>query len=1082
MNCIREIKFDFDMQSEVFARDLYSRWDNFFALNFERIADSVLAKHDKTGYTVEIERLELDMGVFDEQDFYEYFPLRMEEKLEEALLKQLYYPHTSGAEQVKGDMYLFEVLSGFLLNGFLPWSVPSEYKNISRLFTTVLRRQASMLRHFLRTYGHYTSLQERLVYQLDDPDLEKGVYLLERGNAFFICSYVRFLHAGYKNAKLPGVAGYSYKSFVWLVVYAYLLNNRSSYFNKKSFIAQTVMRLAAKNNLSYDDFLEMITNELEKFSRLMIVPAELFNILKDLRAELSRKRLNENSAYDAAGFYRTISGLLREELQENISESVRESLIRILSRPDSCRIFLRQMDERKIIEMVPVVAPHESDFIIGTAKALDKQKEGGALQGKAGGEFRLLKWQIIFPLLFVNRGAGLNRRYFVERVLRQIAAHYNLELLDILKYIDKNDLYLNFPDKDLREIFAGLYLSCGESISLLSPDTERFPDFDSFWRSDRPEAGYYELAERLVPGEGRFIIGYANSLDRLKERGALEGRASGEFRHLKWKFIFTVLREVPEEGFNRRTFVEQTLHQIAAHYNLSYPDLLGYFRKASVGFYLPFELQILLTELFLEERDTWIKTVLEGTDEKDKFYLVEILRPDEHLFIKDYVRALDSFHSGSLLQGKVSGELSRIKWRFVFEVLLELQNSAFNKKYFIRRTLCGIAAHYNLSLYEILSYLYPESFDLSWGASFRTVSIIIKELYREEVKIRRTERRDNINNYAVREAERLFLSGAGVLSVPERRMLEQLFERTEFISLSGELFKFISRLRRYFKEAFGLSLNNIGLIELLLQLSSFYWKMSGSEILESVAVWAAKDLRSVQKAHFRKVLWRWGVNVNPETVFQGSGSGLFPATGADMYHSIREKERGLPVKDDAPEMESGFIRFIDNAGLVLLSPYLPRLFSMLNLIGNDVFKNREAVIRAMFILQYAVSGDLSAVPEGTAVQFECREHEMTLNMLLTGHVPGEPVPRVIDFTDKEVGTVISLLHGVLNNWPKLRGTSLEGLREAFLNRAGKLTGKKDSYILTVEEKPYDMLVDTVPWNFKTIKYPWMEKVIHVQWR
>lgn len=138
-------------------------------------------------------------------------------------------------------------------------------------------------------------------------------------------------------------------------------------------------------------------------------------------------------------------------------------------------------------------------------------------------------------------------------------------------------------------------------------------------------------------------------------------------------------------------------------------------------------------------------------------------------------------------------------------------------------------------------------------------------------------------------------------------------------------------------------------------------------------------------------------------------------------------------------------------------------------------------MRALFLLQYLLTGNIS-VTETATVCFESPEYEMALNKLLVAWPASEALPAGMEITGKEISTLISMLRGALGNWPKLRNTSLEGFREAFLLRAGSLQEKGENYLLTVEEKAYDMLLDTVPWSFKMIKYPWMDKMIQVKWR
>lgn len=1086
MNAIGKITFDFNMQDETFARDLYARWDNFFALNFEQVAAEVFSGRDLPGYTVQLEKLELDLGEFPENGFYEAFPLRLREKLDEALAMRIFldHPQITGAKKVTGSVWLFEILAGFLLHGTLAWNVPGEFKNIPHLFRTVLREESARLKRFLQTYGHYTSLRERLVHQLNDPELEQGVHLLQPSNSEFICSYVRFLHAGYKETSLSGLEKHAYHSVVWLVVYAYLLHNHGSYFDKKRFLAQTVLRLAAANRLSYECLLEMLTRDLEIFAENRTIPPVLFHLLKELKSELSAKRRTFTASY-LAETCNLIAGLLRERAGKGITPAMREDIIRILSRPDTCRLFLQPMSEAGIIALVPLIALQESDFVIATARSLDRQRDRGGLQGKTGGEFRLLKWQIIFPLLFANRGSFLNRKYFITSVLHQIASHYNLIPADIFAYLFTIREYLELWDNELGSVIDALRRDEDEKKAKAAHARQEKRDLpgaaSKLLAAGAPEQKYYELVREFLPGEYEFIVQYAVNLDRYRERGGLEGRAGGEFRQMKWKFIFSVLTDMPGTAFHRRTFVEKTLCRIAAHYNITYLDLLIWFRTEAAALWLPFELQAILAGLFLTEKEEWIKRALDVSQEEEQFRLLEILVPQEHLFVRNYMLVLEHSRTKNLLQGKTSGDFGQLKWRFVFQVLLESQHIAFNKKYFVRQTLASLAAHYNLSVYELLGYF--ASVKETGQRQFKEIYAIIGELYKEEGKSLAVTSGEPGKTPAQLQAEKWFLEGAGKLSSGEILLLHKLLAGTDFVSRSAGLFFFISRMRRYFGEVFGIKINNRQLLDLLLQLSGH--PDSGEKVWFSrLFGWAFQLLDFRQKEAFYLALAGWG----EELAKEGPVAGTNPVDLNAWFSSLEEfrgmkpfDNRSIPDKAGTPESNEGLFRFVENAGIVLLSPYLPRLFSLLELTDGAEFKDRECRMRALFLLQYLLTGNIS-VTEEEKVYFESPEYEMALNKLLVAWPASEALPAGMEISGKEISTLVSMLRGVLGNWSKLRNTSLEGFREAFLLRAGSLVEKEEYYQLAVEEKAYDMLLDTVPWSFKMIKYPWMDKMIQVKWR
>ena len=162
---------------------------------------------------------------------------------------------------------------------------------------------------------------------------------------------------------------------------------------------------------------------------------------------------------------------------------------------------------------------------------------------------------------------------------------------------------------------------------------------------------------------------------------------------------------------------------------------------------------------------------------------------------------------------------------------------------------------------------------------------------------------------------------------------------------------------------------------------------------------------------------------------------------------------------------------IANAGQVLAAPYLPRLFALLGLIEDGVFKTPELRARAVHLLQFLVdeSGDTP-------------EYGLALNKILCGLDRMGTVDRAILVSDAEKEAINGLLRGMIQNWQVLKRTSVAGFRESFLQRQGRLRLNHDGWHLAVEPKPFDMLLDRIPWSFSIIKLPWMREVLYVDWR
>jgi hypothetical protein len=168
------------------------------------------------------------------------------------------------------------------------------------------------------------------------------------------------------------------------------------------------------------------------------------------------------------------------------------------------------------------------------------------------------------------------------------------------------------------------------------------------------------------------------------------------------------------------------------------------------------------------------------------------------------------------------------------------------------------------------------------------------------------------------------------------------------------------------------------------------------------------------------------------------------------------------------------ILYVSNAGLVLTSPFLPRLFEMLEMTGKGDgatgWRTQAATAHATHLLQFLVDGRASA-PEPTLV----------LNKILCGLDLATPVDAGIEITERERDASEQLLKSMIANWQVIAQSSITALRETFLQREGKLERHESGWKLRVQRKSLDVLVDRVPWSFSVIRLPWMPLPLYVTW-
>lgn len=162
--------------------------------------------------------------------------------------------------------------------------------------------------------------------------------------------------------------------------------------------------------------------------------------------------------------------------------------------------------------------------------------------------------------------------------------------------------------------------------------------------------------------------------------------------------------------------------------------------------------------------------------------------------------------------------------------------------------------------------------------------------------------------------------------------------------------------------------------------------------------------------------------------------------------------------------------YVNNAGLVMLWPYLIRFFENLDLVSKRQFVDTAATHRAVGLLQFLADGQEQPV-----------EYACGLNKILCGL----DWDVVLDFgapvSPAEMAACEELLQAVLANAPMLGALSVQGLRGSFLLRPGILRAGNGAWHLQVESASYDIILAKLPWQWSMVKLPWMEWGMMVEW-
>lgn len=1115
MITISRTQFDFQMEDLSFAQTLYGRWDDFCRASFEKVVDDVLSRYDNPDMLIRLETLTLDLGTLSEEDFYEQFPRLLARRLDE-----IFSAYLANQEAHRGEINVLPIKKSYvdrfgfyLLHGYLSWEEEARRWDLSDFLHRVLEEDPEELLAFLHRHGGKLPVRNRLVLQFPDPALYRLAGVTVPSDNHFIQTFVRFLIESHKRLERPDIQRNDYRNVVWHVVWAYLLSESKGYYSRKQFVHYTLWQLAARYNLSFFQLIDLLTSGLHEFRSVRLVTPELLTLLADIRQE----------------------EWLRSHQEAVRSERLSlEQLIARLSVAESCRKMLRNQPETVIYGWVEKIIPFESPFVIGYAQALDREKENGLLEGKAGDEFRLVKWEFIFQVLLGAMGDSFNRPAFAHAVLRQLAAHYNLEVGELLTYFYTTLVAGQVQvDHRIRELIMALFLetaATGTAFSIPcfpSPLTETLGNMYLCRRFLRPlpEEKIYKLVEQIIPSESTFIVHYAQTLDKGKEENALAGKAGAEFRILKWEFIFLVLLQAPLSSFSRRQFARSVLQQIAAHYNLHVVELIRFFyvslqtdtalfssamRTEWLRLFEEMEKESPELLLTVKARTEWeasrLEAFLAGRGESGAVETLEIFVrkavTEEPDVLMQAIRCLRRVPSGTfLVKEHEHPEAARIL-ALLLQFVIRRFGLNFPRQSILAKELEAIVAGRSSGDPARLRWLLYDCINERAGEFQQVLDGWLKKTDRRESGSGKESAGESMpekpgdmpvtaDTLAARETGGIpsrsplepQTSAAG--SGKEKRSLEIAARTAAGLSAdtarrTGEIPGAVSADIASFHPEFSyrwLQRNATApcrtVVEELLRLMDYVRE----EV--DVSAWLSFFLSLTDKTYtyyslkgLLEIAWEKLQHISrPEEVEKIRKAIRLhpqqcPGLAGILAASAAEKEPGAAER---PPQTRVYIR---NAGLVLLAPYFPRLFSMLHLLDATRRLNEpEKQVKAIFCMQYLATAEK-----------EMPEYELFLNKLLSGYPLEESFSPFPGFEEPEKQILLSLLNSVKQNWNQMKNTSVEGFRNSFLLRDGVLEETEKQWLLTVEPRAYDLLLDTLPWSYSPVKFSWMNKPIYVKWR
>jgi len=996
-----------------------------------------------------------------------------------------------------------------------------------------LRSAPTQLREYILQKGQWADIRQRIAHLFSDAMLHDLVKLLVPTEAGFIELVVEQVarHCVSSANRFDenvtegqGDAATSYGSYrvpppglkvcLWEFTLTHLLVDRGSTFNRRSYMSAMLQMMALREAIDYSHLLQTMADtlrinptggglakellyllegleEAQSRSRNLIVTLEQYEHVQDKKVTTHKHdktarnvilvTRRQFSAALLAGEMHTF-GLIWRQLCGQDVEWIRTELYK-QGHSSLVRHRLASILPESLLEQIAeLLVPQEGEFIAATINSVAPLTNKKLIFVRDESVARRELWEFTLTYFLIDRGTAFNKRSYMHSMLQQMAARESMDYVDILHSLRLAMEKVSHPGQMQRQmrflvdelvgdsqrhtlrkkadtisirseglivaddVLGFLSVSDGLRTQLIAwlsvADDRNWQQVWRDWIAYEPQQLKAELQRMsqspwmrqrlidklplslasalqgfLLPQENEFIVAMiadsAVALTRLQDRteGGLQTT-----KHL-WEFTLTFVLTDQSGSFNRRSYATYLLQKLAARSGIDYQDLLREMTNAmqTVAASQGAKNGLLQILLELSKTDGVITPIGTNTSGGTK-----------------------PLHAGAIQSVQ---QLTTLLTPATTWSVLETAR--------LRQLVVAWPAESVLAMNRHLELLLRER-----AAAFRLIDALSASQL--SALLHRLRPADHY------ELQRCVLYIAAACRADFGMAADARLQRLQWQFIFRYLFE---EGRRFWVADFGHGFamflvsqlpasTNADWVDKLLQKVASKSENAGDGDRKLIAEIASATKMATTVAPMQAKA--------PHLRVPGTKPKTKPGTKQEASTDNKQQQ----THDDAEPI------YIINAGLVMLSPYLPRLFDMLGLLTDGRFVNEAAIHKAILVSQFAVNGT-----------DDVAEEEMMLNKILCGAEQTPVVVNEIVLDAREKSIVEGLLQSVITHWSALGNTSVEGLRQSFLEREGRLLHNDDGgWDLLVEVRAFDMLLDRLPWGFATIKYSWMQGMLHVEWR
>lgn len=1039
---IRSQSLELFLDNESKASQLQQRMIDLCQHELQRMMETCLDASCPPDKIIRFKKVEIDIGTIDIEELRLQWPQRVVNALRLALTDALRNTVANGVEITTIPSGQLDVLAHYFRFGYLPWS--DHQTNVVALLENTVKHEPNALAHLMRMLGASWTVRARIVERFNSDRLCQLVSVLEPRYANDLIAYHSYLLKLNQQEDIVEAQQCALEKTLWLFVFNYLLVERDSVFNAKSYAKSILQQFAFHFNIAFDDLVSLIVAALPKWKGLLPSPfagviTEIHHELPDIKSAISREEINLRTKIETSdGLSHTILRMSEEaEVKEETLISFIHEIKRYRNKAPIISNLLTKSHERLASQLVRYLLPEQADKIEAYHACLVSVHRYDPLANISQREVINTMWTLIISHLLDTQGSYFNQKYFLKALIHNTAAHYNLsEQVFLKKLLKAKDAlkvlpfaisgFLQFIEEIYHESTGMLYVS-DSTQKHKKKNRSLLQQIEMAWKQLQDHTGPQDiqLAAWIHQGLQTEPVQLAKvikkHLGNIHMRKQIASISHSDFRRI----LAQVVKSPTAERMSQVMLFLETITD----------KMLPFF-----GSEAKYRLAINATMLeaahslkgTMRESDL-VQSILEILTSRYRSLQVnELLMLYTAFTNKSLREENNSFSDQPIIQKnhlQESGQRLENYMQAVIEQpsFQQLREGGFQS---VDEAIQFFNTHHSDQLYRVLrkaNSQQREKFVASLSVDTR------KALWNSNPHIQRTD------HYLWWKEWSKILVGYN----RAEEMLDEIGKLIFTAAISNTSITHQSTLRSLLRLVRHYRLPNIFLERLI------HWSLPAlGDATESIRFIEQKVLRLAGK----------------------SGKEDESKTKMKILRESAEQVKRLSKETQAVSCDREVEPvFISNAGLVLVHPYFQFLFDQCHLLDKKDFKDERSRARAIVLMHYAVTGNE-----------DFREEDCMLYKLLCG-MPMNAVTTSIKLKRKEKKLVNEMLSVLTTHWPVISNSTPDEVRGNWLVRDGRLVEHEEFWELTIERKPYDILLDSLPFTLSPVKFSWMSKRLSIYW-